>query len=213
MALENTLQLELIFCFFFLSNQLFYQLKMLRGPLFSNNTFNFIFLFPASSINAPETTLVWVQAWNLKKKKRGRAILFLHLLFLLFSRISLGRTVNNHNMLQCHFPLWFKFHARISKDAQIELFVLSSLTTFPRNLLLLVGIKQRLHFYRRWRRGFYQSCHSRGFILHPDLLSTHSDGGACSCSLGLPSSISHRRLSNALFVFYSLTSFPCHSLA
>ena len=71
MALENTLQLELIFCFFFLSNQLFYQLKMLRGPLFSNNTFNFIFLFPASSINAPETTLVWVQAWNLKKKNEA----------------------------------------------------------------------------------------------------------------------------------------------
>ena len=46
------------------------------------------------------------------------------------------------------------YHARISKGAQIELFVLSSLTIFPRYSLLLVGIKQRLHFYRRWRWGF-----------------------------------------------------------
>ena len=63
------------------------------------------------------------------------------------------------------------FHAHISKDAQIELFVLSSLTTFARYSLLLVGIKQILQLYRRWRRGFYLSCHSRGFILHLDLLS------------------------------------------
>ena len=81
--------------------------------------------------------------------------------------------------------------------------MLSSLTTFPRYSLLLVGIKQRLQLYRRWRRGFYSSCHSRGFILHLNLLRKHSEGGACSYSLGLPCSISHRGLSNALFVFYS----------
>ena len=99
------------------------------------------------------------------------------------------------------------------KGAQIELFVLSSLTKFPRYSLLLVGIKQRLPFYRRWRRGFYPSCHLLGFILHPDILSKHSESVACSRSLGLPSSISHVRSSNALFVFYSLNSFRCHSLA
>ena len=91
--------------------------------------------------------------------------------------------------------------------------MLSSLTTFPRYSLLLVGIKQRLHFYRRWRRGFYPSSQLCGFILHLDLLSKNSEGGACSCSLGLLSSTSYGRLSNALFVFYSLTPFPCHSLA
>ena len=53
----------------------------------------------------------------------------------------------------------------------------------------------------------------RGFILHLDFLAKHSEGGACSCSLGLQSSISYRRLFNALFEFYSLTSFACHSLA
>mgnify|MGYP000559686969 CR=1 FL=1 len=100
-------------------------------------------------------------------------------------------------------PVVVSFQARITKGAQIELFVLSSLTTFPRYSLLLVGIKQRLHFYRRWRRGFFPGCHSRGFILHHNILTKHSEGGACSCSLGLPSSISHRGLSNALFVFYS----------
>ena len=63
------------------------------------------------------------------------------------------------------------FHARISEDAQIELFVLSSLTTFPRYSLLLVGIKQILQLYRRWKQGFYPSCHSHSFILHLDLLS------------------------------------------
>ena len=104
------------------------------------------------------------------------------------------------------------FHARTAKGAQIEQFVLSSLTTFPRYSLLLVGIKQTFHFNRRWRRGFYPSCHSRGFILHLELLSKHSEGGACSCSLGLPFSISHKRLSNALFVFHSLPFLPCHSL-
>ena len=59
----------------------------------------------------------------------------------------------------------------------------------------------------------YTSCHLCGFILHLDHLSKQSEGGGYSCSLGLVSSISYRRLSNALFVFYSLTSFPCHSLA
>ena len=193
---------------FFLNSTILSIKEMLCGPLFLNSTFNFIFLFPASSINAPETTLVCVQA--MKLKKRGRAVLFLPLLFLLFSRICLERTVNNHNTLQCQFLLWYKFHARFSKGAQIKLFVLSSLTTFPRYSLLLVGIKQWLHFYRRWRRGFYPSCHSRGFILHLDLLSKYSDCRACSCSVGLPSYISHRCLSNPLFVLYSLTSFPCH---
>ena len=129
----------------------------------------------------------------------------------LFSRICLERTVNNNNMLQGQFLLYYKFHTSFSKGVQIELFVLSSLTTFPRYSLLLVGIKQRLHFYRRWRCGFSRSYHLRGFILHLDLVSKHLEGGACSCSLALPPSNSHRRLSNALFVFYSLTSFPCHS--
>ena len=44
----------------------------------------------------------------------------------------------------------------------------------------------------------------------------HSKAGACSCSLGLPPSISHRRLSNALFVplFFNLLplSFSCANL-
>ena len=102
------------------------------------------------------------------------------------------------------------FHARFSKGAQNELFVLSSLTTFPRYSLLLVGNKQSLHFYRRRRRGFHPSCHSRDFILHLDLLSKHSEGRACSCSLGLPPSISHIRLSNGLSVFNTLASLSCH---
>ena len=93
-----------LFVFFLLSNQLFYRLKMLRGPLFPKHTFHFISLFCASSINTPETTLVGVGAVKLKKKT-VRAILFLPLSFLLFSRICLGRTVNNHNMLQCQFLL------------------------------------------------------------------------------------------------------------
>ena len=105
------------------------------------------------------------------------------------------------------------FHAPFSKGAQIELFVLSSLATFPRYSPLLVGIKQRLQFYRRWRWVFYPSCRLRGFILHLDFLAKHSEGGACSCALVLPSSISHKRFSNALFEFHSLTSFACHSLA
>ena len=76
--------------------------KMLRRPLFLTHL-NFIFLLPASSINAPETTLVCVQA--VKVKKRDRAVLYLPLLLHLFSRICLGRTVNNQNMLQCQFLL------------------------------------------------------------------------------------------------------------
>ena len=108
-------------------------------------------------------------------------------------------------------PFVDKLPCTFLEDPQNELFVLSSSTTFPRYLLLLVGIKQLLHFYRRWRRGFHPSCHLHGFILHLDLLSKHLEGGACSCSLGLPPSISHIRLSNALSVFNSLTSFSCHS--
>ena len=36
----------------------------------------------------------------------------------------------------------------------------------------------------------------------------HSKNGTCSCSLGLPTSISRRRLSNVLFVFSSLDLIP-----
>ena len=94
------------------------------------------------------------------------------------------------------------------------LFLLSSLIAFPRySLLDLSWYQTKIHFYGRWRQGFYPSCHLCGFILHLDLLSKHLEGKSCSCSLGLPPYISHRGLSNALFVFYSLTSFPCHCLA
>ena len=140
--------------------------------------------------------------------------MLLPLLFFSFSCTCLGRTVNNPNA-KCQFLLWYKLSSYISLGSQIELLVLSSLTTFPSCSLLLVGCKKRLHFYRRWRMGFYPSCHSRGFILHLDLPSRQKTpkGGTCSCSLGLPPSISHSRLCKLLFVVYSLTSFHCHSLA
>ena len=55
---------------------------------------------------------------------------------------------------------------------------------------------------RKISRWLYQSCHLRGFILHLDLLSKHSEGGACSCSLGLPScanlDLAFRRIANLL---------------
>ena len=137
--------------------------------------------------------------------------MFLPLLLLLYSCICLGRTLITIICINASSFCSISFHARFSKGAQNELFVLSSSTTFPRYSLLLVGIKQSLHFYRRWRRRFHPSCHLHGFILHLDLLSKHLEGGACSCSLGLPPSISHIRLSNALSVFNSLTSFSCHS--
>ena len=146
----------------------------------------------------------------MKKKKPGRALLFLPLLLLLFSCICLGRTLITIICINASSFCSISFHARFPKGAQNELFVLSSLTTFPRYSLLLVGIKQSLHFYRRWRRRFHTSCHSRDFILHLDLLSKHSEGGACSCSLGLPPSISHIRLSTGLSVFSFLASFSCH---
>ena len=113
---------------------------MLRSPLFPNHIFNFIFLLPASSINAPETTLVCVREVEVKKK-RGRAVLFMPLLFVLFSRGSNERliTIICFNASSC---CSISFPARFSKGAQIGLSVLSPLTTFPRYSLLLVGIKQ-----------------------------------------------------------------------
>ena len=159
-----------LFVFFLLSNQLFYRLKMLRGPLFPKHTFHFISLFCASSINTPETTLVGVRAVKLKKKRSEPfcsclSSSFYFPAFVLDERLI---TIICFNASSC---CSISFHARISKDAQLELFVLSSLTTFARYSLLLVGIKQILHFHRHCRRGFYPSCHSRSFILHLDLLS------------------------------------------
>ena len=115
---------------------------MLRGPLFLHSTFNFIFLFPASSINAPETTLVCVQA-----VKRDRAVLLLPLLFNYFPAFVSDERLIAIICFNASCCCSISFHVRISKGAQIELFVFSSLTTFSRYSLLLVGIKQRLHFY------------------------------------------------------------------
>ena len=145
-----------------LSNQLFYRLKMRRGPLFLNDTFNLTFLFPASSINAPETTLVCVRAVKLKNEAEPFcSCLSCSFYFPAFVSDERLITIICFNASSC---CRISFHAHISKDAQIELFVLSSLTTFPRYSLLVVDIKQRLHFYRRWRRGVYPSFHLPGVI-------------------------------------------------
>ena len=46
---------------------------------------------------------------------RGKHVFFLPLLFLSFSRICLGRTVNNHNMFQYQFLLWYKLLFNLAK--------------------------------------------------------------------------------------------------
>ena len=141
---------------------------MLHGPFFPKHTFHFISLFCGSSINAPETTLVGVRAVKFKKRSEPFcSCLSCSFYFPAFVSDERLITIICFNASSC---CRISFHAHISKDAQIELFVLSSLTTFARYSLLLVGIKQILHFYRRWRPGFYPSCHSRGFILYLDLL-------------------------------------------
>ena len=100
-------------------------------------------------MNAPETTLVCVGAMKLKKtnkKKTGRVVLFLPLLLLLYSCICLGRTLITIICINASSFCSISFHARFSKGAQNELFVLSSSTTFPRYSLLLVGIKANNHY-------------------------------------------------------------------
>ena len=54
---------------------------------------------------------------------------------------------------------------------------------------------------------------SHPFLIFFFISAKHSKGGTCSCAFGLPPLIFDIRLSNALFMVYSLTSFPCHSLA
>ena len=76
---------------------------MLRSPLFPNHIFNFIFLLPESSINAPKTTLVCVLEVEVKKKTRQSRFVHASLVRFIFPRLE--RTVNNHNMLQCQFLL------------------------------------------------------------------------------------------------------------
>ena len=114
---------------------------------------NLIFLLPASSINAPETTLVCVQAVKGKKWKKEPFCSCLSCSFYSPAFVSDEQLITKmcFNTSSCCST---SFHAPFSKGAQIELFVLSSLTTFPRYSPLLVGVKQRLHFYRRWRWGF-----------------------------------------------------------
>ena len=74
----------------------------------------------------------------------------------------------------------------------------------------LIRLQTKIALLFVMEAAFYPRCHSSGSDL--DIASKRNSqraGHACSCSLRSPPSISNRRLSNILFVFYSLPFFCC----